>query len=298
MFHLFCSIFLFYCIILIFHRRNKMKASKSKIDSEFKVEIAKQVRHTMPEMHYHDFYEIYIQDLGSRDHVVSNTFYKLMPHDIMLLKPHMLHQSISPDTHTRTIVYFTPEFLHTFFTEFAVSELLSPFRYECLSLSSENYYRAAAVIKEMSQIDRHHPTASAYIFLSELLQIISKNIRDFPPDNVQKEENDMHSTEIHAVSPLISYVHENFLTLASLKEIADTFYITPSHLCRTFKQLTGYTVIQYINMLKIQKACILLHDTEKNITDIALECGFNSTMYFCKLFKATLNLTPSQYRNI
>ncbi len=275
-----------------------MKASKSKIDSEFKVEIAKQVRHTMPEMHYHDFYEIYIQDLGTRDHIVSNTFYKLVPHDIMLLKPHTLHQSISPDTHTRTIVYFTSEFLHTFFTEFAVQELLSPFCYEFLSLSSDNYYHAAAIIKEMSQIDRYHPTASAYVLLSELLQVLSKNIRDFPPNHPKKKEDHLQSAEIHAVSPLISYVHENFLTLTSLEEIADTFYITPSHLCRTFKKLTGYTVIQYINMLKIQKACILLQDTKKNITDIALECGFNSTMYFCKIFKATLNLTPTQYRNI
>ncbi len=69
-------------------------------------------------------------------------------------------------------------------------------------------------------------------------------------------------------------------------------------LCRTFKKLTGYTVIQYINILKIQKACDLLHETRKSITEIALDCGFNSTMYFCKTFKAILNITPTDYRKI
>lgn len=275
-----------------------MNASKSRIDSEFKVEIAKKTSHTMPEMHYHDFYEIYFQDQGTRDNIVSNTFYKLCPHDIMLLKPHTLHQSISPNKHTRTIVYFTPDFLHTFFTEYAIRELLFPFHYESLSLSSDNYYHAASIIKEMSQIDRYHPTAAAYVLLSELLQTISKNIREFPPDDHTHKKSDLPPGEIPSVSPLISYVHENFLTLTSLEEIADTFYITPSHLCRTFKRLTGCTVIQYINMLKIQKACGLLKDTQKNVTDIAMECGFNSTMYFCKLFKSTLNMTPTQYRNI
>ena len=107
-----------------------------------------------------------------------------------------------------------------------------------------------------------------------------------------------HKTADNAISPLISYVHENFLTLSSIDEIASTFYITPSHLCRTFKKLTGYTVIQYINILKIQKACDLLHETRKSITEIALDCGFNSTMYFCKTFKAILNITPTDYRKI
>ena len=88
-----------------------MKASKSKMAAEFKVEIAKQSQHAMPEMHYHDFYEIYIQDQGTRDHIVSNTFYKLNAHDVMLLKPTILHQSISLEPHTRTIVYFTDVFL-------------------------------------------------------------------------------------------------------------------------------------------------------------------------------------------
>ena len=72
-----------------------MKASKYKMDSEFRMEIDRQIRHAMPEMHYHDFYEIYIQDLGTHEHIVSSSFFKLSPHDVMLLKPHILHQSIS-----------------------------------------------------------------------------------------------------------------------------------------------------------------------------------------------------------
>ena len=68
-----------------------MKASKYKMDSEFRMEIDRQIRHAMPEMHYHDFYEIYIQDLGTHEHIVSSSFFKLSPHDVVLLKPHILH---------------------------------------------------------------------------------------------------------------------------------------------------------------------------------------------------------------
>ena len=275
-----------------------MKASKYKMDSEFRMEIDRQIRHAMPEMHYHDFYEIYIQDLGTHEHIVNSSFFKLSPHDVMLLKPHILHQSISLDLHTRTVIYFTDKFLHAFFSEQAVKELMRPFQYEVLSLSPEHYYRAAALVNELSHADFYHLAPSTYLNVAELLVIFAKSIEEHPGLCSKKQNPDplQHSPAIQ--SPLITYVHENFLTLTNLEEIADTFFITPSHMCRTFKKLTGFTIFQYINMLKIQKACELLHNTQKSITDIAMECGFNSAMYFGRTFKATLGLTPTEYRQM
>ncbi len=275
-----------------------MKASKSKMDGDFKVEIARQVSHTMPEMHYHDFYELYIQDQGTRDHIVSNTFYKLNPRDVMLLKPNILHQSISPESHTRTVVYFTEAFLSRYFAPAQIQRFLSLFQYPCFSLTSESYYQAAGVIREMSREKPEEPDNLIFVRLAELFMILLNNVRQHPPSGT---ENGVFHTSVaadNAISPLISYVHANFLTLENIDEIASTFYITPSHLCRTFKKLTGYTIVQYINLLKIQKACGLLHDTQKSVTEIALDCGFHSTMYFCKTFKSILNLTPTEYRNM
>ena len=275
-----------------------MKASKSKMSRDFKVETARQSQHAMPEMHYHDFYEIYIQDLGTRDHVVSNTFYKLNPRDVMFLKPHILHQSISLNEHTRTIVYFTDTFLSRYFSAEMIQKFLSVFQYGCISLSTENYYQAASVIREMNKESYDNPDNLIFVKLSEFFMILLKNIRENPPQIPQNYVVNMQQPIDGSISPLISYVHENFLSLTNIDEIASTFYITSSHLCRTFKKLTGYTVIQYINILKIQRACDLLHSTDKSITDIALDCGFNSTMYFCKTFKSFLNLTPSEYRKM
>lgn len=275
-----------------------MTASKAHIDSDFKIEIAKQSHHVMPEMHYHDFYEIYIQDQGTRDYIVSNTFYKVNPGDVMFLKPNILHQSISLDEHTRTVVYFTDSFLKRYFAPEMIEKFLSLFRYNCISLSSENYYRVATIIKEMSKENDKDPDNAIFAKLAELFLIFITTIKQYPPVHIGDSVMNPHFTAKHSASPLISYVHENFLTLTSIEEIASTFYITPSHLCRTFKKLTGYTVVQYINILKIQRACDLLHDTQKSITEIALECGFNSTMYFCKTFKAILNMTPTDYRKI
>lgn len=277
-----------------------MRASKSKMPAEFKVETAKQMSHAMPEMHYHDFYEIYIQDQGTRDHIVSNTFYKLNPRDVMLLKPNILHQSISRDPHTRSLVYFTDSFLNRYFSPETKQRFLSIFQYNLLSLSTESYYKVSSIVREMGREKPDNPDNMIFIRLAELITVLLHHIRQNPPALIQGGvvNSNAKDQDNSLISPLISYVHENYLSLQGIGEIATTFYITPSHLCRTFKKQTGYTPIQYINILKIQHACSLLHDTNKSITDIALDCGFNSTMYFCKTFKGILNITPTEYRKI
>ena len=175
---------------------------------------------------------------------------------------------------------------------------MSVFHYDCLSLTTENYYKAAGIVREMNKEQYGNPDNLIFIRLSELFMILLKNIKEHPPAVVQNNVINTKTADTETISPLISYVHENFLTLTNIDEIASTFYITPSHLCRTFKKLTGYTIIQYINILKIQKSCDLLHNSKKSITEIALDCGFNSTMYFCKTFKAFLNITPTEYRKL
>lgn len=269
-----------------------MHASKSKMKSSFKVEIIEQV-HAMPEMHYHDFYEIYIQNQGDRDHVVSNNYYRLSPKGVLMLKPNVLHQSITANPHTRTIIYFTADFLKKYYSDEMCAYLLSAFNENILNLTSDNYYKISQLVRELTKEDLNSRHNHIFTKLADILLLILLN-------NEQTIENrdSAHHSLNNEISPLVSYVHENYLALNNIDEIADTFYITKSHLCRSFKKSTGYTIIQYINNLKIQRACQLLKETDKSITDISLDCGFNSTMYFCRTFKNTLNITPSEYRKI
>lgn len=270
-----------------------MHASKSKMKSSFKVEVLKQVNHAMPEMHYHDFFEIYIQDQGERDQVVSNKYYKLGPRDVLLMKPNVLHQSISDNPHTRTIVYFTEDLLKQYFSEKMCSKLLSPFEYNVLTLSPENYHKVYNIVRDLGKETLSDEYNHIFTKLADLLLILALNIEQLTSKKVPVKSQDEVS-----ISPLVSYIHENYLVLENITEIADTFYMTKSHLCRTFKKLTGYTIIQYINNLKVQQACYYLHETNKTINEIALDCGFNSTMYFCRIFKDILNITPTEYRKI
>ncbi|MGN0107165.1 MAG: helix-turn-helix transcriptional regulator, partial [Hominilimicola sp.] len=98
------------------------------------------------------------------------------------------------------------------------------------------------------------------------------------------------------LTPILSYITQNYNSISGIEEVASRFYITKYHLCRLFKQHTGLTITHYITQIRLQHACELLTDTNKSVTAIAMECGFNSSMYFCKTFKKNIGMTPSEFR--
>jgi AraC-like DNA-binding protein len=267
-----------------------LKTYNNAMKSDFAVEVCGNTPE-MPQMHFHNHYEIYIQDSGLRGSIVSTSYYDLKPRDVLLLKPNLLHQSIGSSVHTRTVVYFTHNFLKKHYSFELCQRISALFDKKHLSLSKGDYAAVSALVRELIQEDYNDPDNLIFAKLSHLLVILLKNAkRSAPagaPENIYK-----HSS----ISPIVAYVNENFLLIDSIGSVANAFYITPSHLCRTFKKLTGYTMMQYINNLKIQLACHLLQGTNKTITEIALDCGYNSTMYFCKIFKSALKITPSAYR--
>mgnify|MGYP001943253646 FL=1 len=69
-----------------------------------------------------------------------------------------------------------------------------------------------------------------------------------------------------------------------------------SHFCRLFKEVTGQTLIEYVNDIRLSKAKAMLQDPNLSITEIALSTGFSDINYFSRLFKKTYQISPSGMR--
>lgn len=79
--------------------------------------------------------------------------------------------------------------------------------------------------------------------------------------------------------------------------LASTLCLSRAQLNRKIKAITGETTTDLILKIKISLAKDLLDNTDKSITDIAMDCGMDSDSYFCTLFKKATGQTPLQYRN-
>ena len=81
-----------------------------------------------------------------------------------------------------------------------------------------------------------------------------------------------------------------------LDEIAHQFNLSRSYLSKKFKSSTGFGFKEYMINIRIKKACELLLGTDKTITEIAFECGFNDSNYFGDAFRRVKGVSPHKYR--
>ena len=111
-------------------------------------------------------------------------------------------------------------------------------------------------------------------------------------DNVIKEI-DVDNRKIQEVA---TYIFEHYTENILLEDVADKFDMNKSFLSKRFKTATGFGFKEYIINLRIQNACRLLLETNKSITDIAFECGFNDSNYFGDSFRKIKGISPRKYR--
>ena len=93
------------------------------------------------------------------------------------------------------------------------------------------------------------------------------------------------------------YLDFHYPETIRLDDLAETFYINKFYLSRIFKEVTSFTINDYLNVNRIKKAHRLLLETDDSITSIAEQLGYENITYFERVFKKYRNMTPLKYRN-
>lgn len=97
--------------------------------------------------------------------------------------------------------------------------------------------------------------------------------------------------------PVFEYVEQHYHEQIPLEVLAQLILITPQHLCVIFKNLTGRTITEHINSIRIGKSKeLLLKNRTMLIKEIAINCGFSDVSYFCSTFKRFEGISPAVFR--
>lgn len=102
----------------------------------------------------------------------------------------------------------------------------------------------------------------------------------------------------HVINNAIAFITANYSRPVGLQEAASYLELSESHLSRLFKDETGLNFLQYLNAWRVNKAAVMMMDSRRSISEVAVACGFPSPGYFAKIFKRFSGYTPSQYRDI
>jgi AraC family transcriptional regulator len=94
------------------------------------------------------------------------------------------------------------------------------------------------------------------------------------------------------------YLHDNWSTNFSLKELSLVIDIHPITISKNFTRYFGCTLGEYIRKIRIEKAIGIIRTTDLPLTDIAFTCGFADQSHFIRCFKTLTGTVPLQYRKM
>lgn len=103
-----------------------------------------------------------------------------------------------------------------------------------------------------------------------------------------------HDTDI--LKEILNYCYENYTNDISLQSISETLHIGRYYISRLFSKRLNIGFMEYINSLRIRKACELLKSGEHSITEIAFAVGYNSVRSFNRCFRTVRGTSPRKYQ--
>jgi AraC-like DNA-binding protein len=101
---------------------------------------------------------------------------------------------------------------------------------------------------------------------------------------------------IRTYESLCLYVQENFQSQITRESVAHHFGLAPNHISRLFRKEGFMRFNDYLNLVRVNRAKFMLQTYSLTLKEIAFDCGYNDTAYFCRVFKKTCKSTPTQYR--
>jgi AraC-like DNA-binding protein len=98
------------------------------------------------------------------------------------------------------------------------------------------------------------------------------------------------------VRPALEHIRENYAVPMKIARLADVCHMSESHFRRLFEENIGMTPVEYLNQVRIKKACDLIRKTGSSMEEIATKVGFTTTSTFNRNFKRITGTSPYQWK--
>lgn len=244
--------------------------------------------------HYHPEYELTYIIKGSGYRIVGNSYDHFSDGDLVLLGsnlPHTWSSKLDEDVKSDAVVIqFSKEFISPFLELNESMLIKNMLETSIRGISFKANEELVSKIIELTQTEG----VDRILKLISILDVLSiKQGTLIAPNtfhNVVSKKSEMR------INKVCLFIQNNFYNKISLKEVANLIYLTESNFCKFFKKATGKTYSDYLNEIRINEARRLLVQSDKTISQISYECGFETLSYFNRVFLNKKGMTPSIYR--
>jgi len=130
---------------------------------------------------------------------------------------------------------------------------------------------------------------TAYHLMAYLMQ-------NYTSTFVSDKELSFNAVRLSRINTILDYISCHYQKKITTSDLAELCFISEGHLCRFFRTNIGKSATEYINEFRIEKAAIMLTNTNDSVTDIAWKVGFEDINYFSRVFRKIKHESPIEYR--
>ncbi|WP_462410097.1 AraC family transcriptional regulator [Neobacillus sp. Marseille-QA0830] len=247
-------------------------------------------------IHTHMGYEVYLFHKGNVKLIIGNQVYSPKGGDMIFIPgdtPHIPRPSQSAP-YIRSVINFLDSSLEMFPHQIdtIISELF-PSDGKIIHWDVSEQYEIERLISKMESELNKDEFCSDTLASITLFDLLVKAYRKTLSD--KKEIRHLSQREMY-VERILSVINHNINEDINLDFISFHVHMNKHYMCHSFKQVTGYTISDYIQNKRIEEAKKLLL-SNKSITSIGQQVGIRNVSHFSKLFKKYTGMSPSNYRN-
>lgn len=262
--------------------------------------IIRDYDYTMPSKHVHDDYEIYYLLEGDRYYFIENKTYLINEGSLVFINKGQIHKTgnASKSYHDRILITLKEGAISTFLSSVCNISLSDFFESNNgvinLDSATQDCVKSIllGIVDEIQQKKQHYEASVLMKLCSLFILAIRCSTCKNPLDILNLSNTAMHKK----VGEVASYITSNCAGAKSLDELSKHFFISKCYLSRIFKEVTGFTVSEYININRIKEAKNLLLTTNFSMTEISHIIGYESITYFEKVFFKFTETSPLKYR--
>lgn len=263
-------------------------------------QVIRDHEYSMVTRHFHDTYELYYLVEGERYYFIDKETYLVKQGDVVLVKPNQIHKTSLAEHsyHNRMLLQIRSDMLDPFLQSNGLHTLEELYNAcdSIIQMKEEDQKTIELLmvqIREEMEKKQKHYELMVRMKLAELLVVLS---RYRAKEAFYQESQKVQTVKHQKVHEVADYLLSHPETEESLEELAARFYISKSYLSRIFKEVTSFTVNEYININRVKKAQSLLIHSEYSVTEIAGMLGFESITYFERVFRKYADSAPLKYR--
>ena len=251
-------------------------------------------------IHFHPEYEInYIANAPGAKRVVGDHIGETEERELVMAGPNLYHGwengNYNPNT---TLHEITIQFPRELFDDALFNRnLLKPIK-ELFTNANRGILFSQDTIKliepKLLELSKKRGFDSFLEFQSLLYDLAISRDQQLLTNVAFQRQSDFHNSE--RIETVYNYVKENFALKLKVEDAAQLVNMSVVSFSRLIKQRTGKSFVDFVNEIRLGIATRALIETNKSVSEICFECGFNNISNFNRIFRKKQNCTPSEFR--